>query len=287
MPPGGDVNIAASAAEGAAANNAFFLVPVLMGMLKAADVALTAKELWGIYRAANGDPTMLAKSLAEFLGESALERAIPGFKTADEMIDWLKRHNYLSGKIADQIKSIFGENRKEGGDVGLPSGSLREVNVPAGSKGSWDKRINGDLEPNTKYNLSNGHSYTTDDHGRVINVTGNTDKGVKLDRNNYQQTKMGHDGNNQDHQLHDGGHLIATHLGGAGDKINLVPMTRDLNRKIYRAMERFLGKELKAGKEVYVDIKVGYPDSPSATRPNIVEVYATINGKPSRYKFEQ
>ncbi|TMP38343.1 DNA/RNA non-specific endonuclease [Pseudoalteromonas rubra] len=283
----GDVDIAASAAEGAAANNAAFLIPIFLSILKAVDVALTAKELWTIYRAANGDPTALAKGLASFLGESALERIIPGFKTADEMIDWLKRNNYLNDKLAKQIKDIFDDNRKEGGNVDLPSGLLNEVHVPVGSKGNWDKRVNGKLEADTKYVLSNGHSYTTDAHGRVISVSGEAGKGVKLDRNTYQQTKTGHDGNAQSHELHDGGHLIATHLGGAGDKINMVPMTRELNRDLYRSMERELGQALKDGKEVYVDIKVGYPDNPTATRPNIIRVTAKVDGVPTPYSFVQ
>ncbi|KNC69094.1 hypothetical protein AC626_00900 [Pseudoalteromonas rubra] len=283
----GDVDIAASAAEGAAANNAVFLVPVFLSVLKAVDVALTAKELWTLYRAANGDPTALAKGLATFLGESALERVIPGFKTADEMIDWLKRNNYLNDKLAKQIKDIFNDNRQEGGNVDLPSGLLKEVQVPVGSKGNWDKRVNGKLEADTKYVLSNGHSYTTDAHGRVVSVSGEAGKGVKLDRNTYQQSQTGHEGNAQSHELHDGGHLIATHLGGAGDKINLVPMTRELNRKLYRTMERELGKALKDGKDVYVDIQVGYPDTPTATRPNIFVVRSIVNGVSKRYTFNQ
>lgn len=83
-----------------------------------------------------------------------------------------------------------------------------------------------------------------------------------------------------------GGHLIATHLGGAGDKLNLVPMTRDLNRIDYRAMERELGAALHENKTVSMKIDVFYGNADTRT-PGVIEVAAWIDGVPKTFNFRQ
>jgi filamentous hemagglutinin len=103
-----------------------------------------------------------------------------------------------------------------------------------------------------------------------------------MDRNTYQQACVGHCGNVGD----DGGHLIASSLGGAGDKINIVPQASTLNRGEWKSMENLLRKELEAGKTVTVKIDVGYPPGGGA-RPNTFNVIATINGKPTPFRFTQ
>ncbi len=150
------------------------------------------------------------------------------------------------------------------------------------SKGDWDKRINGNLEPNAVYKLDNGHTYVTDESGRVMNVGGNLG-GVKLDRNTYQQRCVGQ---SECSTGYDGGHLIASHLGGAGDKINLVPMATDLNRIDYRAMERELGAALDAGKSVNIKIDVLYPNATTST-PNVIQVTAWVDGVMQIKTFNQ
>lgn len=45
-------------------------------------------------------------------------------------------------------------------------------------------------------------------------------------------------------------HVFDPSLGGAGDKINLMPQASTLNRQDWRDMERFFERELKAGKIV-------------------------------------
>ncbi|HEY0893707.1 MAG TPA: DNA/RNA non-specific endonuclease [Cellvibrio sp.] len=132
------------------------------------------------------------------------------------------------------------------------------------------------------YKLDNGHTYVTDESGRVMNVGGNLG-GVKLDRNTYQQRCVGQ---SECSTGYDGGHLIASHLGGAGDKINLVPMTRDLNRIDYRAMERELGAALDAGSSVSVKIDVIYP-SVGVVTPNQFKVTAWVDGNKQSWTFDQ
>nr|WP_252374380.1 DNA/RNA non-specific endonuclease [Hydrogenophaga sp. 2FB] len=55
-----------------------------------------------------------------------------------------------------------------------------------------------------------------------------------MDRNGYQQACAGKCGEVGD----EGGHLIAAALGGAGDRINIVPQDSTMNRGEWRAMER-------------------------------------------------
>jgi filamentous hemagglutinin len=159
------------------------------------------------------------------------------------------------------------------------------VDVPAGSKGNWDPSINtgttGNLAPKTAYMLDNGHTYITDDAGRVKAVEGSLSLD-KMDRNGYQQVCAGQSGCVGD----DGGHLIASSLGGAGDRVNMVPQASTLNRQDWKAMENFFRSELAAGKTVNVRIDVGYPVSGGA-RPDAFIVNAMIDGKPWSKEFTQ
>ncbi|MDR7344207.1 filamentous hemagglutinin [Pantoea alhagi] len=158
---------------------------------------------------------------------------------------------------------------------------LLDINADAGSKRNWDKAINGDLEANARYRLSNGHEYITDNTGRVTTVEGKLSL-TTMDRNTYQQCAMGKCGNPGD----DGGHLIASSLGGAGDKINIVPQSRTLNRQDWKRMENSLRNEMNAGKAVSVKIDVGYPAG-GGVRPDAFRVTAIIDGVPKTYTFIQ
>ena len=103
-----------------------------------------------------------------------------------------------------------------------------------------------------------------------------------MDRNGYQQVCSGQSGCVGD----DGGHLIASSLGGAGDRVNMVPQASTLNRQDWKAMENFFRSELEAGKTVNVKIDVGYPASGGA-RPDGFIVNAMIDGKPWSKEFTQ
>ena len=129
--------------------------------------------------------------------------------------------------------------------------------------------------------LDNGHAYITEGSGRVKEVTGTLSPST-MDRNTYQQGCAGRSGCAGD----DGGHLIASSLGGAGDRINIVPQAATPNRQDWKDMENFLRNELKAGKSVTVKIDVGYPAS-GGVRPDSLVVSALINGEPWRKEFNQ
>lgn len=84
--------------------------------------------------------------------------------------------------------------------------------------------------------------------------------------------------------------MIASILGGVGDRINMVPQAQRLNRSDWKKMENEFARELKAGKSVSVKIDVGYPKG-NSVRPNKFLVTATFisNGKKEikSYPFSQ
>ncbi len=103
-----------------------------------------------------------------------------------------------------------------------------------------------------------------------------------MDRNEYQQGCAGKCGNAGD----EGGHLIAAILGGAGDRINIVPQSQTLNRGAWRDMEKSLKQELDTGKTVTMKIEIGYPQG-GGTRPSEFFVTAVIDGKIKEFPFRQ
>lgn len=123
--------------------------------------------------------------------------------------------------------------------------------------------------------VDSGHVYVTDAGGRVKAVEGEL-KPNKMARNEYQQLCAGKSCCAGD----DGGHLIASSLGGAGDRVNIVPQASTLNRGDWRAMERELAGYLAEGKTVSVKIEVGYP--PSGGGASGFSVIATVDGVPQR-----
>ncbi|AIC13789.1 DNA/RNA non-specific endonuclease [Xylella fastidiosa subsp. morus] len=73
----------------------------------------------------------------------------------------------------------------------------------------------------------------TDAAGRVKSIEANLLL-KEMDRNTYQKLCVGKCGEVGD----EGGYLIASILGGAGDRINLVPQALALNRIGWRKMEK-------------------------------------------------
>ncbi|OUL97935.1 hypothetical protein A8M77_34285 [Variovorax sp. JS1663] len=154
------------------------------------------------------------------------------------------------------------------------------IKASVGSKGAWDTALNGQLKPGAVYELSNGHKYVTDASGRVNKVEGTLSLNA-MERNGYQQCAVGKCGAPKD----EGGHLIAASLGGAGDKINIVPQASTLNRGDWRAMENEFRNALKEGKTVLVKIDLGYPAG--GVRPNEFFVTAVIDGVEVTKRFKQ
>ncbi|WP_058569720.1 DNA/RNA non-specific endonuclease [Xylella fastidiosa] len=93
----------------------------------------------------------------------------------------------------------------------------------------------------------------TDAAGRVKSIEANLFL-KEMDRNTYQQRCVGKCGEVGD----EGGHLIASSLGRAGDRINLVSQASALNRIGWRKMENEFAKALQEGKSISVKIDLSY-----------------------------
>ncbi|MDK2593796.1 DUF637 domain-containing protein [Pseudoalteromonas obscura] len=132
-----DVNLAAMTAENAAQHNAFFLIPLGLLVLKGIDIALTANELHDIYDTMGKNPTKGEEMLQEWLVEQAagglIGKAIPGFKSFEEMLDWLKRNDVLSPAMLKDI-----EDNIASGKQGKPSGEIGDIKVADAVKNRLD-----------------------------------------------------------------------------------------------------------------------------------------------------
>jgi hypothetical protein len=153
---------------------------------------------------------------------------------------------------------------------------VREV---PGQKGAWNDALNGGLQPNTGYVLANGHSYLTDAAGRVVRAEGDLTALLRSDRNLYQQVKAGEIGG----EGYEGGHLIGSLFGGAGEKINLVPQLTGVNRGAYRDMERTWANAIRDGKTVRVEVAPVYAGAGQV--PTEIKVRYWIDGVPRAETF--
>ncbi len=150
---------------------------------------------------------------------------------------------------------------------------VRYIKVTIDSLDGKNKALNNP-QALTIYNVNGRHVYKTDKHGRVESVT-STVRDQDLDtsaRNYYQQCKIGKCGIDGD----EGGHLIATKLGGPGEAINLVPQNFNLNRGKWRSMEREWGIAASEGKTVDIEIKPVYTGD--SKRPDSFIVKTKIDG---------
>jgi|JI8StandDraft_2_1071088.scaffolds.fasta_scaffold08250_4 hypothetical protein len=155
---------------------------------------------------------------------------------------------------------------------------LEFISARNGSRGDWNAALNGQLKPNAVYLLDNGHSYVTDNAGRVMRAEGTLDVS-RADRNTWQQAAAGHVGGDG----YDGGHLIATLFGGAGERINLVPQLSTVNRGEFREMERQLAQAVLDRKTVRVEVSPVYANGGDV--PSRIDVKYWIDGVPDRREF--
>ncbi|WP_157574627.1 DNA/RNA non-specific endonuclease [Jiangella muralis] len=107
--------------------------------------------------------------------------------------------------------------------------------------------------PSTVIVVDEAVVYTTDHLGRVILVRATLVKRPPAPRKPYAQRKLA-----GKIEMDDGGHLVASVLGGTGDEVNLVPMGRQVNRSQYATLEKRWRKVVKAGGTVEVEIVVRY-----------------------------
>jgi hypothetical protein len=166
--------------------------------------------------------------------------------------------------VARQVQAVEQAAKARGLEV------IREV---PGVKGAWNDGLNASLKPGAVYLLDNGHAYMTDALGRVSKAEAVLNLGAAGSRNGYQQLIVGQVGG----PGYEGGHLIASLFGGAGEKINLIPQLAEINRVEFRAMERTWAEAVKSGKQVKVEINPIY--SGKETVPSMLTVRYWIDDK--------
>jgi hypothetical protein len=154
----------------------------------------------------------------------------------------------------------------------------QRIELSGGSKGSWNKELNGPLKPNTDY-VVNGNIYKTDKLGRVETVEAEI-RLSKADRNEYQQLQAGGKDRLPDDQ---GGHLIASIFDGPGEAINLKAMNGSFNQTEFRNLERTLETALQNGKKV--EVKIDIIHQGDSLRPDKFIVKYTIDGVPDLLEF--
>jgi filamentous hemagglutinin len=155
------IDIAAMTGQNAAENNALFLIPVAIFLLKAIDLALTASELNDLHNdieaaRAEGDEKGDAKVKALLLGyfgdsvegaviDKLVEKLIPGGTTFKKMLGIMQEQNVISAstvikltdKLEDQKKLLADFNSKDGavpsakGNIGCNKGKANACDIPA------------------------------------------------------------------------------------------------------------------------------------------------------------
>nr|WP_297430191.1 DNA/RNA non-specific endonuclease [Clostridium sp.] len=142
----------------------------------------------------------------------------------------------------------------------------------------YTKGKNGrkELKPNVEYTTPGGHTYSTDELGRIKEVNGTLSRN-KAKRNPYDQKVAGREDRLS---TDDGGHLIASIFDGSGDLDNMVPMDSTLNRGDWKAMENSWARALKEDPPKTVEVKISPQYSGSSTRPIAFDVkYRIGNGR--------
>lgn len=182
-----------------------------------------------------------------------------------------------AGKELNEANRV-GEGLEDAGKLSKTGRTLKEVDVASGTKGNWSKEL-AHPEPDTIYHVDGDKTYVTDDLGRVKEAEGDLSL-VKRDRNVKAQSAVGHSGDPGDQ----GGHLIASSLGGPGDKLNLVPQNGDLNNGAWNRLEDTWRKALQNGKPVHVSIENVY--NGNSIRPESFNItYQIGNERPKQVVF--
>jgi len=128
------INTAAMTGQNAAENNALFLIPVAIFLLKAADVAITVYELNELRKdidAAGDDEAKREAALKKYFGdkvedaaldvvvEQALKKIIPGTTVIDKILDVAKERGIVSDNNVDKIKDALSDRKDS--EIDTPS----------------------------------------------------------------------------------------------------------------------------------------------------------------------
>lgn len=114
---GGDqssIDIAAFTGENAAENNALFLIPLAILLIKAVDIALTVNEFYEIYEEYQRDPEAakltITQKFGEAIAEKIIEKALPGGTTFKVFIEKLGENDVISPAVVSKVQNIAEDN---------------------------------------------------------------------------------------------------------------------------------------------------------------------------------
>ncbi len=167
-------------------------------------------------------------------------------------------------------------------EAGIPTTKIY-VDIDKSSKGTvGHDLINGKIQGNAYYELSNGTTFKTNADGFVDEISFKPDfdnKGVRT----AQQTQVGKLGKIDDV----GGHIQSCAMGGTCDRYNLFPQNANFNNSAYKKYyENKVTKANTDGQKVEnVTVKFTRND-PSSPRPDKLEVTFTIDGKKTVQEFD-
>lgn len=133
--------------------------------------------------------------------------------------------------------------------------------------------------PNCKYILDNAE-YTTDEAGRITKSTFKVNKDALSKHHSWTENTFVLNSSKAAKAAKEGdqaGHLLADEFGGSSNMLNLIPMTKGVNKSVYRKLEQEWKKLAEQGKDVKVSVKLKY--SGNSPRPVWIIITYIIDGK--------
>jgi len=136
-------------------------------------------------------------------------------------------------------------------------------------------RVENDLIPGNEYEI-NGYKYQTDEQGRIVSAEG------KLHLKGHEGRLPIRDsiediGKGDQMEGDDRGHLIGDQFDGSNGLENMIPQNAYINRNDFKNFENELAKEVKAEKEVIVNVEPIYDGD--SRRPDGIAFEYAINGE--------
>lgn len=184
-------------------------------------------------------------------------------------------------RVADEVEDIYRGIRrdpvKKVGSYEIPEGAVR---VDSGKKFNWNKELNNP-KPNSTYVVDNRFVFVTDEHSRVTEAHGVlTDEPGR--RSGYRQRKAGGDDRLPGDQ---GGHIFGKGVGGPGEGINLLAMSKQANQSDYARLENQWRTLLKEKPPPELEAKVIPVYSGDSKRPDKFMIEWTKNGETQPREF--
>lgn len=141
-------------------------------------------------------------------------------------------------------------------------------------------KVDGELIAEGEYTV-NGHTYYTDDRGRIKACDAHPKYTEDGSRNLKDQKESG----GEDRlEKDDGGHIVARILNGPEGSENLVAMRDTINRGDYKKMENEISDALQDNKEVTMHIELEYQDE--SRRPSKIKSEYQIEDKKTEVTFD-